>query len=73
MKIKPRFEALAAANENPNLVFARVNTQQAPDVAQRYQIDAVPTFIAFVQGQPSGRVRGADEHKLTQLVADLAG
>ena len=72
VQIKPRFEALAASNENPNLVFARVNTHAAPDVAQRYQIDAVPTFIAFVHGQPTGRVRGADERKLTQLVADLA-
>jgi len=33
MRIKPTFESAAKANDNPNLVFAAVNTSVARDAA----------------------------------------
>lgn len=73
MRIKPEFAALAKANDNENLVFCTVNTQQAQDAAQAYQVSAIPNFIAFRNGNQIENFKGADSNKLRQLATRLAG
>ena len=40
-----------AANERPDVVFGKVNVDQEPQLAQRYEIRAIPTLLVIVDGK----------------------
>jgi thioredoxin 1 len=42
-----------------HIKFARVNVDQAQDIAMRFGVQAIPTFIMFKNGQPIDRMTGA--------------
>ncbi|KAK2001430.1 thioredoxin [Colletotrichum falcatum] len=76
--IKPIYESLSNAHAQPgSLAFVKVNVDAAQDIARRYGVTAMPTFMFFENGQPynSGRsvVRGADPRSLQATVQELAG
>ena len=54
----PHFEA-AAAEFEPRLRFAKVDTDAEQTLAARYQIRGIPTLILFRRGRELGRVSGA--------------
>jgi thioredoxin 2 len=54
----PHFEA-AAAEFEPKLRFAKVDTDAEQTLAARYQIRGIPTLILFRKGREIGRVSGA--------------
>jgi thioredoxin 1 len=69
--IAPIFQQLSAAHARPgSLLFVKVNVDQFPDLAARYGVTAMPTFVAFEGGKPmEGQVlRGADVGGLRRLV-----
>lgn len=72
MRIKPTFESAARANENPNLVFAAVNTSQVRDCSQAFGVSAIPNFIAFLNGQQFKNFKGANEGMLFSTIAELS-
>lgn len=39
--------------------IVKINTDQYPEVASKYQVRALPTFILFKQGEPIDRLEGA--------------
>ncbi|HDJ26473.1 MAG TPA: thioredoxin [Candidatus Bathyarchaeota archaeon] len=39
-------------------IFAKVNVDEAPELAERYRIMAIPTIVIFVNGAPVDRVVG---------------
>lgn len=39
--------------------IVKINTDQYPEVASRYEVRALPTFIIFQNGQPIERFEGA--------------
>ena len=41
----PTFEAVAEAN--PNLVFAKVNTEEQPEIGAAFNIRSIPTLMVF--------------------------
>ena len=47
--ISPKIEAMAG--EMSNVVFLKVDVDEAEDVAQEYNISAMPTFIFLKNGQ----------------------
>ena len=51
-------------------VVAKVNVDEAPELAERFGITAIPTLIVFKSGQPVRAFRGA-QSKAT-LTAALA-
>ena len=53
----PVFERMA--KRYGQVRFARVNVDAAQAVAQRYGVQAIPTFILFRGGQPVDRMMGA--------------
>ena len=61
MRIKPTFEGLAKANENPNLVFASVNTSVVRDAPTHFKVTGIPNFIAFHNSAVFKNFKGADE------------
>ncbi|UZP39390.1 hypothetical protein NXS19_007206 [Fusarium pseudograminearum] len=52
--------------------FAKVNVDEAEDISQEYGIRAMPTFIAFKDGEKADEVVGADPSKLEQMVRQYA-
>lgn len=38
--------------EHPEISFGKVNVDEAPELAQRYQISAIPTLLLFRDGEP---------------------
>ena len=48
--LSPIVEQLA--QEHPEITFGKVDIDESPDLAQQYQIAAVPTLILFRDGVP---------------------
>ena len=64
----PAFEA-AAAELASRVRFAKVNTEEAQALAQRYGIRGIPTLVFFKSGRESARVSGAlDKRSLVQWI-----
>ena len=54
----PTFEAAAAEHE-PALRFAKVDTEAEQEIAARYQIRSIPTLVLFRGGKEISRIGGA--------------
>ena len=54
----PVFEQVAAATE-PAARFAKLNTDEAQDIAVRYGIRSIPTLMVFRDGKEIARQAGA--------------
>src|SRR5688500_2124056 len=55
----PHFER-AARQLEPRVRLAKLDTEAAPDIANRYQIRGIPCIILFEQGKELARKRGAE-------------
>jgi thioredoxin 1 len=66
----PIFEK--AADENPDVVFGKVNTEEEPDLAIEHGIQAIPTLMAFRDGllvfEQAGALPG---HALQKLIDQI--
>lgn len=47
------------AKKYRHIKFARVNVDQCQDISMRFEVQAIPTFILFKDGQPVERMMGA--------------
>jgi thioredoxin 2 len=56
--LAPAFEQ-AAAELEPSLRLAKLNTDEEPTIAERYGIRSIPTLIVFRHGQIAARQAGA--------------
>ena len=54
----PIFENLSEKYQD-KVIFARVDIDQNQEIAQTYGIEAIPTFILFLKGEPHERLVGA--------------
>ncbi|KAK5678128.1 mitochondrial thioredoxin [Elasticomyces elasticus] len=77
--ISPIFVQLAKKHGvEGTLAFAKVDVDEAKDVAQKYQISAMPTFMFFKDGKQvavngNAMIRGADAKSLTAASEKLGG
>ena len=39
------------AEEHPEISFGKVNVDEAPELAQRFQVSAIPTLVLFKDGK----------------------
>lgn len=54
--------------------IVKVNVDDAPDLANRFQVASIPTLLAFAGGKAVGRTSGlASEANLRQAFQQLAG
>ncbi|GKU05863.1 thioredoxin [Fusarium langsethiae] len=70
--ISPIFEKLSEVSGHDNVLFAKVDVDACPDISEEAGIRAMPTFIAFKNGNKIGEILGADPVKLEQLVSQAA-
>jgi thioredoxin 1 len=66
--IAPVLEELASENEG-KLVVGKLNIDENPDAARRYDVMSIPTLILFKDGQPVKRLVGAKGKG--QLLAEI--
>ena len=55
--IAPVLEEIAA--EQPKLKIAKLNVDENPDLAMRYQVMSIPTLLVFRDGEMAKRIVGA--------------
>jgi thioredoxin 1 len=67
--IAPVVEEIATERVG-EVVVGKLNIDEAPELAQRYGITAIPTLIVFKNGQPQRTLRGVQSKKT--IVAALA-
>ena len=68
----PAYERTAGQLE-PNARLLKLNTENDPSAAERYDIRSIPTLIMFRNGQIVDRVSGAmDERRLQQWIVSHA-
>jgi thioredoxin 1 len=68
----PVFEA--ASGKHEGVVFAKLNTEDNPEIAQQFGIQAIPTLMAFreqviVYSQPGAMMGGALDRLVTEVKA----
>ncbi|KAF8555116.1 thioredoxin [Imleria badia] len=66
--ISPVFEKLAKENAIEGAEFYKVDVDDQPEIAQEVGIRAMPTFIAFKDGNKVGDLVGAAPQRLEALV-----
>ncbi len=67
--IAPILEEIADEQAG-KLRVAKLNVDEAPDVARRYEVMSIPTLIVFRDGEPAKRIIGAKPK--AALLDDLA-
>lgn len=68
----PVFEA--TSEKNPDVVFAKLNTEDVPELAQEFGIRAIPTLMVFREkvilfSQPGAMMGGAFEKLIEEVKA----
>ncbi|KAM7279186.1 hypothetical protein ACFE04_006320 [Oxalis oulophora] len=63
----------SSASKYPKVVFLKIDIDEAREVASRYNISSVPTFIFVKNGQEIDKVVGADKNVLESKIAQHAG
>jgi thioredoxin 1 len=64
--IAPKIDAMS--QKYTNVVFLKVDVDEAPDVSEKYDIQAMPTFKIFKNGKKVDEMVGASAEKLEDLV-----
>lgn len=59
-----------ATEQAGKLRVAKLNVDDAPDIARRYEVMSIPTLLVFRDGEPAKRIVGAKGK--AQLLEDLA-
>uniref|UniRef100_A0A1A8GXU6 Thioredoxin n=1 Tax=Nothobranchius korthausae TaxID=1143690 RepID=A0A1A8GXU6_9TELE len=68
-RIAPLFEKLA--NEHADVIFVKVDVDDAADVSGACGIRCMPTFQFYKNGEKVHEFSGADEKKLEEKVKEL--
>jgi len=67
--IGPVLEEMAA--DYPGVTFVKLNVDEAPELAQRFNVMNIPTVLAFDDGEVKQRIVGAMPK--AKLVGELGG
>jgi thioredoxin-like negative regulator of GroEL len=61
----------ALAKVHPSVKFAKLNAETSSDIAEQFEVSAVPTFCFFKNKAVIDRLEGADSLELTRRVERL--
>eukprot|EP00443_Scrippsiella_acuminata_P100475 CAMPEP_0115585498 /NCGR_PEP_ID=MMETSP0272-20121206/7225_1 /TAXON_ID=71861 /ORGANISM="Scrippsiella trochoidea, Strain CCMP3099" /LENGTH=104 /DNA_ID=CAMNT_0003020555 /DNA_START=3 /DNA_END=314 /DNA_ORIENTATION=+ len=68
-QIEPLFKTFA--ENEPGLVCMQVDVDASEDIADKYDIQAMPTFLFLRLKEPKGSYVGANIEKLKEKLADV--
>ena len=57
----------------PNVVFLKVDVDEDPETAAKYNVSAMPTFVFVKDGAVLDRLMGASPDRLQELLHEYAG
>ncbi len=57
------------ANLRDRLQIVKIDTDKYPNLASKYQVEALPTLVLFKNGQPAEKIEGV--HQAPQLIQHL--
>ena len=69
--IAPVFDELALATADAGAVFCKVDVDKTPELADRYEVQGMPTFVFIKDGAVVERFAGASAQKLREVVEAL--
>lgn len=58
-RIAPAFDKIAKQQED-KLIFAKINIDDVPEIAEEYGIDTIPTLLIFKNGKAEGQIVAPD-------------
>lgn len=70
-RVAPFIEELSKKEEYTNVTFCKVNIDDVPDLADKYEIMAVPTFVFIKEKEEKGKLEGANEDEIVKRLNDL--
>lgn len=68
LRIAPKIEDWSTNDFKDKVLFVKVDVDQAEELSQKYEVEAMPTFVFFKDGDVIHRVVGAN---VDQLKADI--
>jgi len=69
-QIAPMIDELA--NDNPGMKIGKVNIDDYPEIAQRYQVNTIPTLLVFNNGEVNDTFIGVRPKAQLQEALDSA-
>jgi thioredoxin 1 len=70
--IAPKFVELSEKAENKGVTFLKANVEENEELGSLFNIRSIPTFVAFKDGKPVGRVEGASLPAIENVIAAAA-
>ena len=64
--IGPQFAKME--NDFPDAVFIKVDVDELEEVAEQYEVEAMPTFLMFRDSEKVGNMTGASADKLRETI-----
>ncbi len=72
-RIGPALEKLAQEKEG-EIVIAKVNIDEEPLLAEKYQVEVIPTLILYKEGKELGSIVAPESKaKIEQFIGEYAG
>lgn len=69
-RIAPAFDKIAVQQED-KFIFAKINIDEVPEIAEKYDIDTIPTLLLFKDGKVTGRIVAPDSKaKIETFIAE---
>jgi thioredoxin 1 len=66
--IAPHFHEMSDTFEN--VVFVKIDVDENPETAAKYEVSAMPTFLFIKNGEVIDRFMGANPDKLRELIQE---
>ena len=72
-RIEPAYEKIGS-EYGDKLLIAKVNIDEEPELAERYQVEIIPTIMVFKNGEPAGKIVAPDSKaKIDSFIAEHLG
>ena len=68
VRIAPKIEEWSNGDYKESVVFMKVDVDEAEEVAAKYSVDAMPTFVLIKDGKEIDRVVGASVDQLKEKI-----
>jgi thioredoxin 1 len=73
-QIAPIYAQLSTAHTAPGkFAFVKINVDEQRELAGKYGVTAMPTFLVFKDGKKMGEIKGADVRGLKGVVEGVVG